>query len=136
MFYRENSDNSSIQFCKRNFRNSVHTLVAIVLVLCRWSLQRRVTPKTANVWIWKAYLTLRYMTIVHLRLLNFPFKIVDSIILFINFFTESLILLQSRAVACQANQVNLRIQSGIWQLHLDSLWDRWSGKLLCRLEFH
>lgn len=33
-----------------DFPNSVNTLVAIVLMLCSWSLQKRVAPESSNVW--------------------------------------------------------------------------------------
>ena len=42
---------TAIHVRNMDFPNLVLTLVAIVPVICRWSIQRRVTPETGDVWI-------------------------------------------------------------------------------------
>jgi hypothetical protein len=60
-----------------DFPNLVHTLVAIVLVLCWWSLQKRVTQEIANVWTQTTHLSesLECVATVHLLLWIFNLKL-------------------------------------------------------------
>jgi len=139
-----------------DFPNLVHTLITILLVLCWRSLQRRVPPKTANVWIrkhicwnywntWQQYIFALKHSVWHFcfnNVINQLFHrkagtIAKSwwIDISIRRWWACQISILERAVACRAKQVNLRIQLNIWQLRLDSLRYRWTGTLSYRMEF-
>jgi len=99
--------------------------------------------RIGNIWIRKTYLlqSLWMRGNSTILLFNFLFKIIALIMLLINFFTESLVPLQShgglicfveecgarqiemleRTMTCLANKANLIIQLDIWRFRLDSL---------------
>jgi len=115
VFRRLSTPCTAVHVRNMNFPNSVH--VTIVLVICWWSLQS-------------------FVNAVH-QLFHWKPGTIAVVVYwcFVEEWWARQILMLERAVACLANQVNLRIQLNIWQHHLDSFRYRWTGTLSSRLEF-